>query len=113
MKDQYNFRWIYLPYCLQQLGPDLWVVLNRQYKPLGISKKDWVDYALHAVKMKITPATIKKVAEKVVVPKEGEFTGKQALYLYGDGSVPTRSAEHWNNYQARLKALANIKTEGP
>jgi len=33
-----------LPYCLVQQKPDCYLPLNRSYKPIGISERDWVEY---------------------------------------------------------------------
>ncbi len=40
-----NFRWLHLPYCFKHLGNGYYVVLNRNYKPLGFANNDHYDDA--------------------------------------------------------------------
>ena len=38
-----EFRLVYLPYCLQLQDDGSYLVLNRRYKPVGITRTDWID----------------------------------------------------------------------
>lgn len=63
--DRYFSR-IWMPYCfmkmdLPQLGKHVYLPLNRNYKPLGVSRSDWVDYSDYAdqcVRFRTDPAKI-------------------------------------------------------
>ena len=98
-----SFRKVYLPYCLIQVEGRGYVVVNRHYKPLGISKLAWVDYAPHAVNFRgLGPATVAKLS----------WAGSddpERIYLYNDGCKPTDSQQHWDAYQQRLKLLAALQ----
>jgi hypothetical protein len=99
-----EFRHYFMPYCLQRLKDGRYIVLNRQYKPLGHFGGDWVDYESHpsAAKIKITAAAAKAIS----------WNGSESLdviHLYNDGTIPTTSAEHWRLYSERLKRLAHLK----
>jgi hypothetical protein len=37
-----DFRSIYLPYCLDKQADGSWLVLNREYKPVGFNTKSHV-----------------------------------------------------------------------
>jgi hypothetical protein len=39
-----NFNAVYMPYCLQRQEDGRYAVLNREYKPLGFTTKDWIRY---------------------------------------------------------------------
>lgn len=98
---------IHLPYCLQRLSDGRYILLNRLYKPLGISSKDWVDYETHPSAFRpkgINSAVAQKLSWE-------ESPALDALWLYKDGSKPTLSAEHWAAYSARLQVLASLQQE--
>ena len=44
-----NFRWVFLPYCLDEQDDGRWAVLNRDYKPLGMLTGEYVDYDGHSL----------------------------------------------------------------
>ena len=78
-----NFRQIHLPYCLERQKNGEYVVLNRQYKPVGFYTYNFINYDEFpiSVPFKITKATAKKLS----------FDGSddlQTIYLYNDGCLP-------------------------
>lgn len=75
------------------------MILNREYKPLGTTSNDWVDYKDHMVRMK---GITKNLASRIDV--EGR-PDTQYIYLYNDGCVPTRGPTHAAAYYARLSKL--------
>lgn len=92
-----------LPYCLQRVGEDQWLALNRNYKPLGHFGSEWVNYEGHpsVFKAKITAKQAAKIS----------FCGDEDLeriYLYNDGSNPSDHA-NWPAYSQRLEALMELK----
>lgn len=95
---------IYLPYCVQRVEGDLWVVLNRDYKPLGVPKGEWIDYRPHALPMKISEK------QMAAIDCQGR-PGPNEFWLYDDGCVPADSAEKWLAYQARLQRLSALKVQ--
>lgn len=97
-------RHIYLPYCIDLMPDGRYVVLNRNYKPVGMNTNAWVDYAdPHLVAIKgLGPAT----REKLSAP--GSRLTAERVYLYNDGCTPTDSAEAWSAYSERLRLLAKL-----
>ena len=37
-----DFRAVYFPYCIEKQADGTWVVLNRQYKPVGFNTSDFI-----------------------------------------------------------------------
>lgn len=84
-RDDHWFRF-WMPYCLTPLKrPRQYLPLNRNYKPLGVLSKDWVDYEpfadTHGVVFSRDPATFRDVW--VDDPTQG-------LFLYDDGPLSRR-----------------------
>ena len=60
-----NFREIFMPYCLVKQGDGSWVVLNRDYKPVGFRTRAHVDYGDYPISVhlkKLTPALLESVS---------------------------------------------------
>ena len=92
----------HLPYCVQKMDDERWVVVNRDYKPLGFFTDDFIKYedhpVLHSYK-KLTPVKIAQIATTIY---------EDRFYLYDDGSYPLDSDELWAAYCERLHILARI-----
>ena len=92
-------RRIYMPYCIKQIDGGKYVILNRNYKPLGMATRDWVEYEPHAIKFKrLTKKTAAALSYKA--SEDLEF-----IYFYNDGCVPTDAEKHMKAYMARLAVL--------
>lgn len=88
------FYW--MPYQFVPLDEKgrLFLALNRNYKPLGYTKQDWVeynDYRHLAVKFRRNPRLLK-----------GIWSNPERLYLYR-GYI--RDPIEWDDYCKRLKKL--------
>lgn len=104
-----NTRAIYFPYCLQRLDDQTWVILDRNYKPLGSGAKEYVKYedVPAAIRVRrILPSQARKLAHNSEVDDEGR------IYLYDDGCVPTQSERNMAQYLKRLSALMKLKLKG-
>ena len=73
-----------LPYCFAKLKnkayPHIWLPLNRDYKPLGVLSKEWIDYDDHiasALVFSRDPCKFNNVWQSVY---------SDACYLYNDGT---------------------------
>ena len=98
-------RVLFLPYCVEQVEGHGHVVLNRYYKPLGISSGERIDYAPHAIRFKgLKAATASKLSWN-------QSADLSRIYLYNDGTIPTDSAANWASYAQRLAVLAKLKIE--
>lgn len=103
-----EFRQVYLPYCLQRQEDGTYLVLNRRYKPVGITRTDWVDYAEYPVRFKFKRALS---AQQIAKLDCRGRTDAAVIYLYDDGSIPTDSPASWALYASRLEKLAAYKIE--
>jgi len=93
-----DFRSVFMPYCLRKQDDGRYVVLNREYKPVGFFTRDFVKYEEHPVAVKlqgIGPATAEKLSWK------GD-TNTEEIFLYNDGCIPTDGAENMKKYLAKL-----------
>ena len=102
-----ELRRTHFPYCLQKVG-DGWVILSRDYKPIGIRTEDHVDYEPHAEDLKIDNATLQKLAYApagITINIDGDVT---CVYLYNDGCIPTQSRSHMQSYLTRLAVLMKV-----
>ncbi|NMG64909.1 hypothetical protein GPA19_08115 [Azoarcus indigens] len=101
---KYSGYRVFMPYCLRRISDGRYIVLNRDYKPLGIPSCDNVDLASHPTvhAIKITPAVARKLS----------WEGKDDLdciYLHGGGSTP--KGEALKAYSERLAVLMAIHIE--
>ena len=102
-----NVRAVYFPYCIEKQSDGTWVLLNRNYKPVGFNTDDFINYDDYPVSIKITgigPAKLKKISYKSTEP-----IGDR-VYLYNDGCVPTSSPEAMASYLKKLEILLKLST---
>ena len=103
MAEYVEIRSIYMPYCIQRLDGRRYVILNRNYKPIGMRTADYIDYTQHGVEITgLGPATITKLSY------EGS-NNPANIFLYDDASNPTRSQANMDAYINRLAILARLK----
>lgn len=100
-----DFRSVHLPYCLMRQDDGSYVVLNREYKPIGFKTENWVDYEKYPIAVKIKGLTARTAAK---ISYKGS-TDLDAIYLYNDGCIPTRSAKNMREYLNRLDILAKLR----
>jgi hypothetical protein len=92
------------PYCLQKQSDGKYLILNREYSPLGFQPLHGrkVDKETISFYMDITP----QVAEEL------SFNGSQdldSIYLYNDASNPINGGKAMEDYTRRLVLLMAIK----
>lgn len=100
----YNFQTIHLPYCLKKMSDGSYVVLNREYKPVGFKTSKHVKYEDYpvSVKFRITKKTASSLSHN-------GSDGTDMIFLYDDGCVPTRSKANMNAYLEKIEKLAKLK----
>lgn len=91
-------------YCLNDMGNDKWLPLNRDYKPLGLMREKWAKYEDY---------------EFLFIPKEminfsllwdnGISFGSQAFYVYSDGSNPCDLKNHQRYCQIIHNTFFEVK----
>jgi hypothetical protein len=100
-----DFRSVHLPYCIKRLPNGNYVVLNRDYKPLGFRTSAHLEYEAYPIGVKfkrLTAATAAKLSWK-------GSTDTDAIFLYNDDSIPTVSPKNMQEYLERLKILAKLQ----
>jgi len=101
-----DFRQLFLIYCLQRLKDGRYVALNRRYKPVGLTSREWVNYEDFPVGFKFK----RDLSERQItaLSHKGDASA-DCIYLYDDGCIPTASAADWAAYSVRLGKLASYK----
>lgn len=100
-----DVRSVHLPYCIQRQDDGTYVILNREYKPLGFKTNEYIKYSDYPVRVRLRglrAATAAKLSCK-------GSTDLKCIYLYDDGSNPARGPKHMAAYLQRLAHLAKLK----
>lgn len=105
MSDE--IRHSFLPYCLDRQPDGRYAVLNRRYKPVGLTTTDHVTYTDYPCLVKLKGLT---AARAVKMSARGD-DHLHRIYLYNDGCVPTAGAAEWSAYAKRLQVLAKLSVE--
>ncbi|HBE93537.1 MAG TPA: hypothetical protein DDW55_13860 [Gammaproteobacteria bacterium] len=87
------------PYCFRRLDDELWLPLNRFYKPLGIADAVRVDYD------KYRPLAI---PDDRLNLRWAHRTGDNSCWLYNDGCQPYRSTKDARAYFTRMKGVLGM-----
>lgn len=103
LKDE--LRHTHFPYCLDRQEDGSYVLLNRNYKPIGFTAEQWVTYGDYPVGVNIKGMTAKLAAELDIKGRDN----LQRIYLYNDGSTPTSSEENMQAYLQRLTRIMALR----
>ena len=103
MTTQQPLFYTHFPYCIQHLGGDKYIILNRNYKPLGQTSFEYVDYnkAPSVVCLKITEKQAKKLSYDGLIKSD-------CIYFYDNSDTVLRNPQAFNDYVARLKLLTTM-----
>ena len=102
-----DVRSVHLPYVIKKLEGGRYVILNREYKPLGFKTYDHVDYEAYPIALKLKGLT-KAVAAKL---SDDGSDNLDVIALYNDGSLPDKSAKNMEAYLKKLSILAKLKVD--
>ena len=93
-----------LVYCIDQWKDGKYVLLNREYKPIGFYSYDWVNYDAYpiAVSLRITPKLAARISHK------GDENTRR-IFMYDHTCRPTDAPAHMKDYLRRLAILAKLK----
>lgn len=101
-----DFRAVFFPYCLARQPEGTWLVLNRDYKPVGTVSRDWVDYRSHPSCVKLEGLTRALASGLHYQPFEGDIP--QHIFLYEDSMSPLRDGPTMSAYLDKLELLARL-----
>lgn len=101
----WDFRYLFMPYCLDRQPDGRYAVLNRKYKPLGFDTQEWVDYADYPILVSCKALTPDKAGQLSVTGS----TDIDRIYLYDDSTIPTQSADAMRAYLTKLGIFAKLK----
>ena len=98
-------RKMLFPYILQSIGNGFWIVMNREYRPLGVSiDRTGQDigpdeYDRHAIKLKgLGPKTSTKLNFDGILRED-------KIVLYNDGCIPGSSKQATEAYLEKLRII--------
>jgi hypothetical protein len=83
MKGYYALR-SFLPYLIRKEG-EVWIPLNRDYKPIGILNAAWVDYGKYSF-IGIPDRLVKR--PEISLKRNSFYTDDGYLYFFNDSVTP-------------------------
>lgn len=95
----------HFPYCIQAVHYG-YVLLNRDYKPIGFMTNDWLNYNSYPIQF-----DTKSFKSSVVQNLSWEGNTEFPIFLYSDACSPWSSKANETAYFDRLKILGNIKSK--
>lgn len=101
-----EFRESFLIYCLELLPDGTYIALNRQYKPIGFTSRDRVEYETAPGRFQFKSALSE--VEVGLLSFNGDSNAKR-IQLYNDGCIPTDNPSFWIAYSERLERLARYQ----
>jgi hypothetical protein len=101
------FREVFLPYVLRKDSEGKWVVLNREYLPIGFKERSFETPSPYP-----KPVTIKGLTKELILQLscDGVFNG-ESLYLYDDRTDPTMNDENFKKYLERIRVLQRLEVK--
>ena len=102
-----DFRAIYLTYCLKKQKDGSYIVLNRDYKPLGLNTYEDVKYEKYPIATKLPGMTKNKAIEL----SWNDSSETDNIFLYNDGTNPIQSKNNMSEYLKKIEMLAKLKTK--
>jgi hypothetical protein len=91
----------HMPYCIQSTREASYVVLNREYKPLGGKSREWYDYLAYDLMLPITEEDARAMSH------EGSPSLK-SIHLYKDSFRLLEGEKPMRDYLKRLAVLARL-----
>ena len=114
MSRERSIRQLLLPYLFKRVEGDLWIALNREYKPLGCFPDDWVDYRTHpsVFRFRMTESLARKISIHGRMP-EFDTHWPYSVFLYNDSTIPERYKHNRDDYFNRLSLVVGRKVYKP
>src|SRR5689334_7028475 len=95
---------VFLPYCAHRVGPNTYVLLGRDYKPVGCITEGWSHYEEHPITYEIEGLTPEFAAD---VSCSGSVDVER-IYFFRDGREPWRGKRELKAYQKRLARFVEL-----
>ena len=95
---------VFLPYCAQKLADSTYVLIGRDYKPLGWIESCWSDWEKHPIVYAIEGLTTQIAAE---ISYKGD-PDVERIYFYNDACPPWRGIKERKAYEKRLAKLFEL-----
>lgn len=89
-------------FALQRQPDGTWVAVNREYKPIGFTTSDFINYGDFPVAHKLKRVTL---AFRKSISWDGKGGDESSIYLYSSRNHPFRSHENMQAYLKRLSIL--------
>lgn len=102
----FEFRHIFLTYCLERQPDGRYLALNRRYQPFGLDGPSRIEGEELPKGFKFKRSLS---ARQIAALSFDGDASPERIYLYNDGCIPTDSPAHWAAYSARLERLAGYK----
>ncbi|SDF22999.1 hypothetical protein [Phytopseudomonas seleniipraecipitans] len=102
LKDE--LRHTHFLYCIDRQADGSYVLLNRNYKPLGFMTGEYVQYGEHPVGVKLKELGPRDAAK---ISYRGDES-LERIYLYNDGCIPTDGAANMKAYLDRLGKVMKL-----
>lgn len=101
---------IYSPYCIRKLKSGRFVLLNRYYKPLGITGEERLDYEQFSILLRMRAKTAKALSSDGEGLKAcDDDDSERILWLYDDANDPFRRPLPEDTPDRKMKALASMR----
>jgi len=100
----------FFPYGMDKQEDGTWVFFNRDYKPVGMTGDQWLnytDYPSRVTLKKLGPAT----REKLSIHGNGHADDNNRIYFYDDGTAPLLSEKDMNAYMRKLEILMRLEIQ--
>jgi hypothetical protein len=101
-----EMRITHFPYCLKKTDDGRYVLLNRNYKPVGFFTGEFVTYEDYPVAVRLKGMDAQLAAQIDVKGRPNLDT----IYFYCDATIPTQSEANMSAYLERLVTAMCLKT---
>ena len=97
----------FMPYCIQRQDDGSFLILNREYQPLGFDRSGSSNYSDYPIAVSIQGLT-PRIAEKLSYKGLCDVS---RIFLYNDSCIPTSSAKNMKAYLEKLEILMKLKLD--
>ncbi len=100
-----TFKSVIMPYCLKKEADGNYVVLNREYKPLGFITSEMIRYEQYPISAKLRAINEKKAQQL----SHDASPNVERIFLYNGATDPTSNKTNLDAYLKRVEILLKLK----